>query len=381
MKWQLLTEKDGSSIMKTYNELELMFKNNSFREIDSEPNAKKFYYLRSISRSADVSAFCSFMNLRISKLTNTQKLEYLLSSIEVNESDIETFINKTFELQVSKRNHSSESLVRELNKVQDFNWGGSFGNSLETNIVNNYVKKITSYDELNNKIDNELLASMRGYTINSWYNHWSSILIEDIFKQNSKVLPTIGLIKKIDFFIDGTPYDLKVTYFPEALMKEKLKDKGFGVELTRVKQKCRELNIPIDSTMSDKSLNIQLQNALSESIDPQAKIFLDELKDLKKKIIKESIINSDELIQWLYENQGNRRFDATNRFFLILTDTENIFESWKLKRNLPLLTREINTKINQFITEGPRELQFHWNGDNGDNKDYQIKSGALFISK
>lgn len=367
--------------MKTYNELELMFKNNSFREIDSEPNAKKFYYLRSISRSADVSAFCSFMNLRISKLTNKQKLEYLLSSIEVNESDIETFINKTFEPQVSKRNHSSESLVRELNKVQDFNWGGSFGNSLETNIVNNYVKKITSYDELNNKIDNELLASMRGYTINSWYNHWSSILIEDIFKQNSDVLPTIGLIKKIDFFIDGTPYDLKVTYFPEALMKEKLKDKGFGVELTRVKQKCRELNIPIDSTMSDKSLNIQLQNALSESIDPQAKIFLDELKDLKKEIINESIINSDELIQWLYENQGNRRFDATNRFFLILTDTENIFESWKLKRNLPLLTREINTKINQFITEGPRELQFHWNGDNGDNKDYQIKSGALFISK
>lgn len=365
-------------MMKKYNELETMFKNDRFREIDLQPNAKKFYYLRSISRSTHLTFFCNFMNLSVEGLNNKQRLEYVFSSDNVAPADIEKFINQIFEAQVSERSHSSEQLVKELNKVQDFDWGGSFGNSLETNIVNNYVKKITSYAELNSKIDNELLSSMRGYTINSWYNHWSSILIEDIFKENPAVLPTIGLVKKIDFFINGVPYDLKVTYFPDALMKEKLREKGFGVELTKVKQKCRELNIPIDSSMSDRALNIQLQNALSEAIDPRAQQFLSELKNLKKEIITESISNPDELIRWLYENQGERRFDATNRFFLILTDTENIFDSWKLKRNLPLLTREINHKISQFTTDGPRELEFYWDGD---NKDYQIKAGVLFISR
>lgn len=364
--------------MKKYNELEMMFKEDKFREIDTEPNAKKFYYIRSISRSSDLSNFCNIKNLDVAELNNKDKLEYVLSSNEVSLADIENFINQQYDLQLRERNQTSEQLVQELNLVQDFNWGGSFGNSLESNIVNNYVKKITSYTELNNKIDNELLSSMRGYTINSWYNHWSSILIEDIFKKNSNVLPTIGLIKKIDFFINGTPYDLKVTYFPDALMKEKLRERGFGIELTEVKRKCRELNIPIASNMPDRALNIQLQNALSESIDKRAETFLANLKNIKREIINEAMDNPDELIQWLYENQGERRFDATNRFFLILTDRENIFDSWKLKRNLPLLTREINRKITQFISDGPRNLMFHWN-DN--NTDYEIKAGILFISR
>ncbi|EAC6398812.1 hypothetical protein AD70_15055 [Listeria monocytogenes] len=110
--------------MKTYDELELMFKNNDFRAIDSEPNARKFYYLRSISRSKLVSSFCRFMKLNISQLSNKQKLNFILSSVDINELDIEEFINNTFSSQVSKRDNESSWLVGQLNKVQDFDWGG-----------------------------------------------------------------------------------------------------------------------------------------------------------------------------------------------------------------------------------------------------------------
>jgi len=34
--------------------------------------------------------------------------------------------------------------------------------------------------------------------------------------------------------------------------------------------------------------------------------------------------NPAELIKWLYEEQGERRFDAANRFFLILVDLRNL---------------------------------------------------------
>jgi hypothetical protein len=43
--------------------------------------------------------------------------------------------------------------------------------------------------------------------------------------------------------------------------------------------------------------------------------------------------NPLELMKWLYEEQGLRRFDAANRFFIILIDSNNLEESWKLKRN------------------------------------------------
>ena len=40
-----------------------------------------------------------------------------------------------------------------MNRLQYFDWGGSFGNSLEKNIVNNYVKKIQSYTQINEEIE------------------------------------------------------------------------------------------------------------------------------------------------------------------------------------------------------------------------------------
>ena len=262
-------------LMKTYKELEKLFKNNEFRKIDEEENSKKFYYLRSISRSDDIKKFCKYMQIVTTETKINILLEKVLADSNITLQNIEDFIKQEFKTELEQRNLTATDLVMQLNRVQDFDWGGSFENSLEKNIVNNYVKKIVSFEELNLKIENELFKSMRGYTINSWYNHWSSILIEDIFKTHPKVLPTIGLISKIDFFINGTPFDLKVTYFPEELMKNKLKEKGFGVELTKVKQICRNVGIPIDKSLPDRSLNIQLQTMLDESVNPKAIMFKD----------------------------------------------------------------------------------------------------------
>ena len=42
------------------------------------------------------------------------------------------------------------------------------------------------------------------------------------------------------------------------------------------------------------------------------------------------------------------RFDAANKFYVILTDKENPFDNWKSKRNVRLLKNEINEKANAF---------------------------------
>lgn len=51
---------------------------------------------------------------------------------------------------------------------------------------------------------------------------------------------------------------------------------------------------------------------------------------------------------WLYENQGEMRFGSENRLFLVLVDTDDFGNSWKLKRNLDLLKPTILNYLDNF---------------------------------
>lgn len=357
----------------TYSELMGLYKNNQFREIDEDPNAQKFYLLRSISKKKTFRDFCE-------KHSVSEDLDYILNSNEITEDTLVEYIRDVFE---PKSDDEIQVIEAELNKMQNFDWGGSAGNSLEKNIVNNVVKKTLRYDDVESAIDGPIQRSVKGYTLNSWYNHWSSIMIQEIFYSNPKIIPTLDLVEKIDFFIDGFPFDLKVTYFPEELMKEKISQKlldtfGSKVELTNTKRIARELGIAIPEGLESRALTICLQNLLRESTSDKAKEFIDKLLSIKNEIYDYYISNPNELIVWLYENQGEMRFDAANRFYLVLIDRKNPFDSWKLKRNVRLLKNEINKKINIFEESQLNKIEFHWKKD---EKDYSCYSEILFISK
>lgn len=357
--------------------LEKLFNKNNFSEIESAEFGLRFLLLKSLSRKDIMLNLAKFANFDISSIKSKDYLYSLFCYDTLSNQDIIDFIKEYYFLERRERILNQDYLIDQLSRLQVFDWGGSFGNSLEKNIVNNYVKKIQSYDKINEEIESSLLLSLRGYTLNSWYNHWTSILIEDIFKDHSRVIPTIGLIKKVDFFIDCIPFDLKVTYFPEELLAEKLKEVGFGVELTRLKSICRELNIFIPNDLKDKALKFHLHNKLSESTRVEAIQFLQNLNSLKKKIVSEAQQNPIELKRWLYENQGEARFDASNRFFLILVDENNLSESWKLKRNIYTMSNFINSHLNDFDVNAEHlYTEFYWKPD---DKIYNCKSDILFI--
>ena len=144
-------------------------------------------------------------------------------STEIDDAQIDVAIRDIYSSERAERKTKEPHLVSELFKMQTFDWGGLHQNSLEKTIVGNYVNRIRSYDTLNSKIDNELLASMRGYVLCSWYNHWTSIIIEDVFRDHPVVLPAVSKVKKLDFFVKDVPFDLKVTPLPEGFVKEKRK--------------------------------------------------------------------------------------------------------------------------------------------------------------
>jgi len=118
--------------------------------------------------------------------------------------------------------------------------------------------------------------------------NWTSIIIEDLFKDHDTVLPTVGLVKKIDFFISDIPFDLKVTYFPEQLLVDKLKDNGYGNELTMLKRICRKLKIFIPDDLNPKGLKLHLYAKVSEDQRADEKEFIATLKQEKREIIQEA---------------------------------------------------------------------------------------------
>lgn len=79
----------------------------------------------------------------------------------------------------------------------------------------------------------------------------------------------------------------------------------------------------------------------------------------------------------IYENQGEARFDASNRFFLVLTDETDMSNSWKLKRNVVFLREKIAEHLkNLSMDMSSLETEFYWKLD---QKTYNCKSDILFL--
>ncbi len=289
-----------------------------------------------------------FANEKGITFTKNKELLEILFNSKITNNEINDFIIKEFKTERNIRKASEDELITELYKLKAFEWGGLHQNSLEKTIVDNYVKKIKSFDKLNVCIENELLHSMKSYVLSSWYNHWTSIIIEDIVKDNLKVLPAIGLIKKVDFFINDIPFDLKVTNLPEGFIKEERKKVSLRPELTILKQFCRNNSIHYSDDLQESKLLEDLWIKVKDHPSNDASSLISELKRQRLNILDKALKNPETLIRWLYENQGVRRFDASNRLFLILINCDNFFESWKLKRAKLLLIEKINSHLNSI---------------------------------
>ena len=99
-----------------------------------------------------------------------------------------------------------------------------------------------------------------------------------------------------------------------------------------------------------------------------------ELKGFRLGLIDEIRDDPKRLIVWLYENQGERRFDAANRLFLILVNESNFFESWKLKRNRQLMADRIGEYLDDPNNVG-QNIDFQWEGET-----YKTMAGVVLVT-
>lgn len=128
---------------------------------------------------------------------------------------IDRFIKEMYSERTEERRAiiSDEDLKKELTKVKDFSWGTVQG-QLDQKIQSEYVRVFVRYDELLRNVEAQLHSDVTNYVICTWYNHWTTVLIEEQISIHERVVPTLKSVKGIDVFFDGQPFDLKVTSLP-----------------------------------------------------------------------------------------------------------------------------------------------------------------------
>ena len=339
-----------------------LFKADCLNELCADADGMRFLKIRSLSRTEHLEQLFQVSGIARPDVGARQLFEAAFNA-GITTATIESCVRDIYREERQRRLGNEVELLNQLYRVQEFNWGGLHQNSLEKTIVDNYVKKITDYEMLCRCVENELLTSLRGYVLCSWYNHWTSIIIEDIFKDHASVLPAVGLVKKIDFFVRDVPFDLKVTYLPEGYLSEKRKTAGHRPELTLLKRAARIHGLPIAADLAAAALLQDLWAKVADHPAAECKQLIAELVNFRDALVVAIEHNPQELIRWLYENQGDRRFDASNRLFVVLVDQRNYFDSWKLKRAKALMEAKIRNYLDGCGNNPGQRIEFDWEGE------------------
>lgn len=180
---------------------------------------------------------------------------------------------------------------KELKKRLNFpyRWGRKQTNDYDK--LTKFIYHTFLFEELLQKIEidfkerNDYL-SLKNYALNRWFNFWSAKAVENIFCESPKAQAHQDSYHKFtDFYIDGIPFDHKTSVYP----------KGFNKSFLYAKD------------------------------------------------------HEQELIKWLYQNQSvQQRKHYKNRLFIVLVNTENTAENWKLKSDILWLKEIISTYLINF---------------------------------
>lgn len=361
--------------MTNYEKWDHEFRTNNLFAFNNNPEALLYLKVRAICRKTLITQFVKENKLTLKSTKVKEQFPELYALLEDKpelKPQLDCFLRNRNNEWYKEMGVDENKVRTALRKINAYEWGGDHNNSLDQYLVKRYVKDISDYDTLQKKAT-EIQANAWNFVQTSWYNNWTSYLIESIFKKHKRVLSAIGEIKSVDFFIDKYPIDLKVTYFPNEFMEKKLKEKIGNKELAWLKKEAKKVKISPDKNLSDAEqltfLKEELENHGHSNI-------IDALTKHKQKIIDEARKHPEELMKWLYENQSARLFGAENRLFLVLVDTKDMKQSWKMKRAFTLIEPTVNNYLNSFNAHSLKKINFKFN-----QKEYTSRSDIIFITK
>jgi len=361
--------------MDNYEKWDKEFRAQNLFSFNNNANGLLWLKVRAISRGKQIKQFLNKNGLTLTSTKISEQNVELFKLLE-KRNDAKDMLDKYLQ----ERSHEwyaemdvdETKLKEDLYKVQYYAWGGDQNNSLDKHLVSRFVKVISDHDTLVNK-RTEIANNAWNYVQTSWYNNWTSYLIESLFKRHSKVISAVGEIKSVDFFINDYPVDLKVTFFPNQYMDEHLKTKLGKNALAWLKAQGKNWGITANTNDSES----QQVYTLTEKLEEQGhNDVIKPLHDARRQIIQEAQRNPLELMKWLYEHQGEMRFGAENRLFVVLADSTDINQSWKMKRAFPLIEPQVKKYLDSFTNGSLKQINFSFKKQN-----YSSLADVLFVVK
>ena len=349
-----------------------LYQNQQFLEFNNE-DALLWLKVKAISKKAPMTKFLEKNDIHLGSTSIKDQNIELFTKLQADPKHALAMLDEYLRDQNNewyrKMGVDEEQLKADLYKVDSYEWGGDQNNSLDKYLVSQFVKVISKYDELKLR-QPDIQENAWRYVRTSWYNNWTSYLIESIIKHHPKVISAVGEIKSVDFFLDNIPLDLKVTYFPNAYMGDKLKAKLDGKsELAWLKKKAKERGLNLSKVDSAAVAMEKISAAGHDNI-------LSELRDKRKEVICEAQQDKKALMQWLYEKQGEMRFGAENRLFVILVDSSDMTQSWKMKRAFEQIEPAVNNYLDDFDKTSLNQIDFTFK-----DKTYSSLADVIFVVK
>lgn len=260
-----------------------------------------FIKLKSLKK-ADLFKLCDKFSIDSSK-DISQTITNILKSFnnkKIITSQINEYIKNLYEElrknEIDLTGATHKVIVRELNKVNSHIWGMVQG-AVDSHIQANYVRKYFLYNDIIKAVESSLYNTIKSYTLCTWFNHWSTVFLEDLICENENVVPIIKKVKGVDAIWNEQPVDIKVTNLP----KEWFKDKK-----------------TIDDAINDPIL----------------------------------------AAKYLYEYQGEDRFGDENRLFILIYDKKNPSESWKIKRDYNLIKEKVDKFFSRKVVLDPVNFSY-----------------------
>ena len=156
-------------------------------------------------------------------------------------------------------------------------------------------------------------------------------------------------------------------------MDEKIKAKlGKGI-LSWLRSKGKEFGITANRDDSETQQIYTLTEKLSEQGYTDV---IKTLNDAKSDVIRDAQNNPEELMTWLYAHQGEMRFGAENRLFVILADSTDMSQSWKMKRAFSLIEPKVKNYLGTFSNKSLKKINFTFKKEK-----YTSLADVIFVVK
>ena len=386
--------------MITFKELHSNFEKKETDLVELENYIEFDRYL--LIRSLDSGHLKKILNDEKSKLKGEGLYEAVYNDRSITIKFLRDFIKREYPTVKAQRMEEEKYLPSILSEFSNVRCG--VRNDDLSDLVKGLVrdKSIVDKNKLDEKVSYIVRNTITDYIYWQYFNQATTDLLEHIFNDHPKVIPTLRKIKYADFFIEIggriIPFDLKITHLSENYYD--LLDKGlvlqdnsadsFAIgsndsEIEKIKSFYKDIKkehkLPNFKDIDDSKLGVIKKLEELENKDPAVKEFLEQTYKHRTELVESTKQDLDRAIWWNFKYQGERLFKNNNRFYVFLAYKNSFEDPRGLKNNFDAIKTEVYKVLNNLTASNLSTIKYHYDKSTSSTGDYVVRALATIVTQ